>query len=259
LFYAVPTMYAALLAYAEQSSSPPLSGIRYCVSAGEPLPAHIYRRWRERYDVEILDGIGSTEALHIYVSARPGQVRPGSTGSVVPGYSVRVVDEHGRDARPEKVGDLWVRGPSLAAGYWHGSELSPLRTQADWFLTGDKFYRDADGFFWYVGRADDMFKSRAEWVSPVVVEAAIIEHPAVLESAVVGGTDADGLTKPRAFIVLKPGRSPSDEMTRELSGFLRSRLPPYALPRWVEYVSELPKSSTGKLLRYQLRGRPLRP
>jgi len=257
LFYAVPTMYAALLAHAGRRSAPSLSGVRYCVSAGEPLPGEIYRRWKDRFGVEILDGIGSTEVLHIYLSARPGRVRPGSAGFPVEGYSVRIVDERGHDLPAGPVGDLLVRGRSLTVGYSHGSDLVPPRTQDGWLVSGDKFYSDPDGYFWYVGRADDMFKSRAEWVSPVVVEAALIANPAVLESAVVGGIDADGLTKPRAFVVLKAGHSPSAAVARELSEFLRTRLPPYAQPRWIEFLSELPKSSTGKLLRYQLRGRPL--
>jgi benzoate-CoA ligase family protein len=257
LFYAVPTMYAALLAYAERGSAPNLSGVRYCVSAGEPLPGDIYRRWRERFGVEILDGIGSTEVLHIYLSARPGKVRPGSTGFPVDGYSVRIVDEGGNDLPPGPVGDLLVRGRSVTVGYSQGSHVVPPRTQDGWFVSGDKFYSDPDGYFWYVGRADDMFKSKAEWVSPVAVEAALISHPAVLESAVVGGTDVDGLTKPRAFVVLKSGLSTSVTLAREISDFLRTRLPPYAQPHWIEFLPELPKSSTGKLLRYQLRGLPL--
>jgi benzoate-CoA ligase family protein len=257
LFYAVPTMYAALLAFAERASAPELSGVRYCVSAGEPLPGDIYRRWRERFGVEILDGVGSTEVLHIYLSARPGNVRPGSSGFPVQGYSVRVVDEAGRDLPPGPVGDLLVQGRSVAVGYSHGSEVVPPRTQDGWFVSGDKFYSDPDGYYWYVGRADDMFKSKAEWVSPVVIEAAIIAHPTVLESAVVGGTDVDGLTKPRAFVVLKSGHSPSPSLAGELAEFLRARLPAFAQPRWIEFLSELPKSSTGKLLRFQLRGRPI--
>jgi benzoate-CoA ligase family protein len=257
LFFAVPTMYAALLAQLDRVPGLELHELRYCVSAGEPLPGELFRRWHARFGVEILDGIGSTEMLHIYLSARPGRVRPGSTGSPVEGYAVRVVDEAGGDAPTGTLGDLWVRGPSLASGYGEGSKLRPLRRRGDWFVTGDKFFVDADGYYWYVGRADDMFKSRAEWVSPTEVEAALIEHPAVLESAVVGGTDENGLTRARAFVVVKPGISPSADLATELSDALRDRLPNYAQPAWIEFLSELPKSSTGKLLRYQLRGRPL--
>jgi benzoate-CoA ligase family protein len=257
MFYAVPTMYAALLAYAEQGRAPDLSGVRYCVSAGEPLPGDVYRRWRERFNVEILDGIGSTEVLHIYVSARPGKVRPGSTGAPVAGYSVRIVDEGGNDLSPGIVGDLLVRGQSVAVGYSHGSQILPPKTRDGWLVSGDKFYVDRDGYYWYVGRADDMFKSKAEWVSPVVVEGVVIEHPAVLESGVVGSTDSDGLTKPRVFVVLKPGRSVTPDLERELREHLRTRLPGSAHPRWIEFVTELPKSPTGKVLRYQLRTRPL--
>jgi benzoate-CoA ligase family protein len=257
LFYAVPTMYAALLAHAERGDAPDLSAVRYCVSAGEPLPGDIYRRWRERFGVEILDGIGSTEVLHIYVSGRPGKVRPGSAGVPVEGYSVRIVDEGGNDLSPGLVGDLLVRGRSVAVGYSHGSEVLPPRTRDGWLVSGDKFYTDADGYYWYVGRADDMFKSKAEWVSPIVVESAVIEHPAVLESGVVGSTDSDGLTKPRVFVVLKPGQSVTPDLEKELREHLRTCLPGSALPRWVEFVPELPKSPTGKVLRYQLRTRAL--
>ncbi len=258
LFFAVPTMYAALLAQLDKVTELELQGLRYCVSAGEPLPAGLFRRWRARFGVEILDGIGSTEMLHIYLSARAGRVRPGSTGSPVPGYTVRIVDDHGQAVPPGTLGDLWASGPSLAAGYGHRSELEPLRKVGGWFVTGDKFFVDPDGFYWYVGRADDMFKSRAEWVSPVAVEGAIIEHPAVLESAVVGATNRDGLIRARAFVVLKPGSLPSDDLAREISEFLRGRLPPFAQPAWIEFLPDLPKNSVGKLLRYQLRGRPLR-
>jgi benzoate-CoA ligase family protein len=253
LFFGVPTMYAALLASVEATPAFALPGLRYCVSAGEPLPGEIYRRWRERFGVEILDGIGSTEVLHIYISARAGSVRPGSTGTPVDGYAVRIVDESGRDVPPGVIGDLWVRGPSIASGYRHRSTATPLRLREGWLVTGDKFYRDADGYYWYVGRADDMFKSKAEWVSPIVVEGALIEHPAVLESAVVGHVDSDGLTKPRAFVVLRPGNVPTVELAGHVRQSLRGRLPAYAVPRWIEFVPELPKSSTGKLLRYQLR------
>jgi benzoate-CoA ligase family protein len=259
LFYAVPTMYAALLAFAERNVAPDLSGVRYCVSAGEPLPGDIYRRWRERFDVEILDGIGSTEVLHIYVSARPDKVRPGSTGVPVEGYSVRIVDEGGNDLPPGVVGDLLVRGPSTAVGYSHGSGVVPPRMRDGWLVSGDKFYTDADGYYWYIGRADDMFKSRAEWVSPTVVEGAVIEHPAVLESGVAGSTDSDGLTKPRVFVVLKPGHTVTPGLERELRDHLRARLPGSAHPRWIEFVPELPKSPTGKVLRYQLRTRAFPP
>lgn len=255
LFFGVPTMYAALLAFAERNPAPDLSCLRYCVSAGEPLPGEFYRRWRARFGVEILDGIGSTEVLHIYLSARPGRVRPGSTGTPVEGYSVRVVDEEGNDVSPGRLGDLWVRAPSLACGYSGRSDLRPLRMHGDWFVTGDKFYRDADGFHWYVGRADDMFKSRAEWVSPIAVESALIEHPAVLEAAVVGRTAPDGLSFPRAFVVVKPGVVASEALGQELQSWVRDRSPPSDVPRWVEFLPELPKSTTGKLLRYQLRNR----
>jgi benzoate-CoA ligase family protein len=257
LFYAVPTMYTALLAHAERGNAPDLSSVRSCVSAGEPLPGDIYRRWRDRFGVEILDGIGSTEVLHIYVSARPGKVRAGSTGTPVEGYSVRIVDEQGHDSPPGAVGDLLVRGRSITIGYSRESTVAPPRTRDGWLVSGDKFYTDADGYYWYVGRADDMFKSKAEWVSPIVVEGVVIEHPAVLESGVVGSKDSDGLTKPHVFVVLKPGQTASSGLETELREHLRNRLPGSSQPRWVEFVPELPKSPTGKVLRYQLRKRAI--
>jgi benzoate-CoA ligase family protein len=255
LFFAVPTMYAALLSFADHHRVPPLPSLRHCVSAGEPLPGDLYRRWKERFGVEVLDGIGSTEVLHVYLSARAGKVRAGSVGTPVPGYSVRLVDETDADVPPGTLGDLWVRAPSLAAGYAQGNGLAPLRGRDGWFVSGDKFYADREGYYWYVGRADDMFKSRAEWVSPIRVEAALIEHPSVLESAVVGRVDEQGLTSPRAFVVLQPGVTASDTLAHELTGWLRARLSGPSVPRGIEFLPELPKSSTGKLLRYQLRGR----
>lgn len=243
LFFSVPTLYAAMLAETDRENPYRLDSVRLGISAAEPLPAEIYRRWRERFGFEILDGLGSTEALHIYVSGRPGDVRPGSSGRPVEGYEIRLSED----------GDMWVRGESLAPCYWNRPELSAARMQGGWFSTGDKYTEDADGYLWYAGRSDDMFRVSGEWVSPVEVEAALVEHPAVLESAVVRYTDEHGLTKPKAYVVLKPGGTPDASLIAELQDFVKRRIAPYKYPRRIEFLAELPKTATGKIQRFKLR------
>jgi benzoate-CoA ligase len=205
--------------------------------------------------VEILDGIGSTEALHIYISSRPGRVRPGSSGEIVPGYDVRIVDESDRDLPAGDIGDLLVRGDSVAAFYWNRHAQTRRAFAGEWFRSGDKYYRDADGFYWYCGRSDDMLKAGGQWVSPAEVEATLIRHPAVLECGVVGRADADELIKPYAFVVLKPGQTGSDALGREIQAFVRDKIAAYKYPRWIEFVPELPKTATGKIQRFRLRER----
>ncbi len=252
LFFGVPTAYAAMLA---AQGPPDLGAVRLCVSAGEPLPAALFTRWKDRFGVEILDGIGSTEVLHIYISNRPGRARPGASGDVVPGYAVRIVDEAGRELGPGEIGDLLVSGDSIAASYWNKHERTKQAFVGEWFRSGDKHYRDADGCYWYCGRSDDMLKVGGQWVSPAEVEAAIIQHPAVLESGVVGRTDQDELVKPHAFVVLKPGHAPSDALAREIQAFVRDKIAAYKYPRWIEFTPELPKTATGKIQRFRLRER----
>ena len=252
LFFGVPTAYAAMLA---QEGPAGLGRVRLCVSAGEPLPGALLTRWKERFGVEILDGIGSTEALHIYISNRSGRVRAGSTGEPVPGYAVRIVDEAGRDAPAGEIGDLFVRGDSIAAGYWNQHERTRQAFRGEWFVSGDKYYRDADGYYWYCGRSDDMLKVGGQWVSPAEVEATVIQHAAVLECGVVGREDQDGLSKPCAFIVLKPGHAPGDALAKDLQAFVRDKIAAYKYPRWIEFVPELPKTATGKIQRFRLRER----
>ncbi len=252
LFFGVPTAYAAMLA---QDGPADLGAVRLCVSAGEPLPAALFTRWKERFGVEILDGIGSTEALHIYISNRPGRVRPGSSGEVVPGYAVRVVDEEGRDLPHGEIGDLLVSGDSIAAGYWNKHDRTKQAFRGEWFLSGDKYHQDPDGFYWYCGRSDDMLKAGGQWVSPAEVEATLIQHPAVLECGIVGKGDQDGLVKPYAFVVLKPGQTASDALAQELQAFVRDKIAAYKYPRWIEFVPELPKTATGKIQRFRLRER----
>ncbi len=252
LFFAVPTAYAALLAADGPSD---LGRVRLCVSAGEPLPAALFTRWKDRFGVEILDGIGSTEALHIYISNRPGRVRPGSSGEVVPGYAVRVLDEAGRELPSGEIGDLLVDGDSIAASYWNRHAQTKRSFVGEWFRSGDKYYRDPDGYYWYCGRSDDMLKAGGQWVSPAEVEATLIQHAAVLECGVVGRADQDDLVKPYAFVVLKPGHGPSETLARELQAFVRDKIAAYKYPRWIEFVAELPKTATGKIQRFRLRER----
>jgi len=252
LFFGVPTAYAAMLA---QEGPTDLGRVRLCVSAGEPLPAALFTRWKERFGVEILDGIGSTEALHIYISNRPGRARAGSSGEPVPGYAVRIVDEAGRDLPAGEIGDLLVSGDSIAAGYWNKHERTKQAFRGEWFVSGDKYYRDADDYYWYCGRSDDMLKVGGQWVSPAEVEATLIQHPAVLECGVVGKDDEDGLSKPCAFVVLKPGHASLPAVAKELQAFVRDKIAAYKYPRWIEFVPELPKTATGKIQRFRLRER----
>ncbi len=252
LFFSVPTLYAAML----QVPPPPdikgiLSSVRYGVSAGEALPDELFHRFKERFGVEILDGIGSTEMLHIFISNRPGDIRPGTSGRIVPGYEAKIVDEAGNALELGDIGNLWVSGDSAAAFYWRKHGKSKATMVGEWLVTGDKYYVDPDGYFCYCGRADDMLKCSGQWVSPVEVENAIIAHPSVLESAIVGKQDEDELVKPKAFIVLKNGATAPNE--DDLRTFLKGKLAGYKIPRWVEIVPELPKTATGKIQRFKLR------
>ncbi len=253
VFFGVPTLYAAMLQVKDAASQHDLSSLRVCVSAGEALPGELFKQWHERFGVEILDGIGSTEALHIFLSNRLGQVRPGSSGTPVPGYEVRVVDERGVETQPDEVGDLLVKGGSVTAGYWRRLEATRRALQGDWLRTGDTYYRDAEGVYWYCGRSDDMLKVSGQWVSPAEVEGVLFQHPAVLEAAVVGWEDDHALVKPKAFVVLKESYSPSATLADELQSFVRARTLPHKYPRWIEFVAELPKTATGKIQRYKLR------
>jgi benzoate-CoA ligase len=252
VFFGVPTLYAAMLALPE-ARAPDTSSLRLCVSAGEPLPAELYHRWRRRFGIEILDGIGSTEALHIFLSNRSGAVKPGSTGTVVPGYDARITNDEGDPVAAGEIGNLFVKGESTFAGYWNQHARTRATIQGDWIATGDKYYQDADGYFWYCGRADDMLKAGGMWVSPIEVEATLIEHGAVLEAAVVGVEDRDGLVKPKAFVVLATGRTASTELEEDLRAFVKQRIASYKCPRWFEFVEELPKTATGKIQRFKLR------
>jgi benzoate-CoA ligase family protein len=253
LFFGVPTLYAAMLQVKDTEHTYDLSCLRLCLSAGEPLPGELFTRWRERFGVEILDGIGSTEILHIFLSNRAGQVRPGSSGTPVRGYELRITHESGQDVRDGEIGDLLVKGGSITSGYWHKLEATRHALQGEWIRTGDKYYRDTEGVYWYCGRSDDMLKISGQWVSPAEVEGVLFQHPAVLEAAVVGWEDENHLLKPKAFVVLKAGYYSSPDLAGELQKFVKERTLPHKYPRWVEFVPDLPKTTTGKIQRYKLR------
>ncbi len=253
IFFGVPTLYAGMLAVKEAERRFDLSSLRLCVSAGEALPEEIYNRWRERFGVEIIDGIGTTEILHIFLSNRPGAARPGSSGLPVPGYEAIIVDDAGAPVPGGEIGNLRVKGDSTMAFYWNKHEKTKETLHGPWIQTGDKYYQDKDGYFWYAGRADDMLKVGGIWVSPIEVEATLIRHPAVLEAAVVGKEDSDRLVKPQAFVVLKEPAAASATLVDELKGFVKDKIAPYKYPRWIEFVPELPKTATGKIQRFKLR------
>ncbi len=253
VFYAVPTFYAAFLASAAAPERSELN-IRRCVSAGEALPPDIGRRWSARYGVDILDGIGSTEMLHIFVSNRPGDVKYGTTGKPVSGYDVRLVDDDGKIVTTRgEMGELQVRGPTSAIMYWNNREQSRATFLGEWTRSGDKYIEDDDGYFVYCGRRDDMLKVSGMYVSPFEVEGALQSHPDVLEAAVVGWPDTDKLIKPKAFVVLKVPDKASDAFAQKLQDECRKKLAVYKYPRWIEFRTELPKTATGKIQRFKLR------
>jgi benzoate-CoA ligase len=252
VFFSVPTLYATMLEEGEREAYV-LDSVRLAVSAAEPLPAEIFRRWHRRFGVEILDGIGSTEALHIYLSARAGGVKPGSTGTPVPGYEIRIVDLDGREVSPGTIGDLLVGGDSIACCYWNRRDLTVERMRGKWFFTGDKYFLDEEGYYWYAGRSDDMFRVSGQWVSPIEVEGALIEHACVLEVAVVAYEEDNHLHTPKAFVVLRSGVEATLDLARELQDFVKHRITPYKYPRHIQFMEELPKNAAGKLLRYKLR------
>ncbi len=248
LFFAVPTFYAAVLAADLPGDT--FASVRLAVSAGEPLPAGIFDRFKERFGVDVLDGLGTTEALHIFISNRPRDIRPGTTGFVVPGYRVRLVDDDGDVVPPGESGHLEVSGESVATGYWCRTEVTRRTFQGEWLRTGDVYSCSDDGVFTYAGRSDDMIKAGGIWVSPAEVEATLVRHPDVLEAAVVGRRTPEGLREPAAFVVRMPGRDPEAE---ELVEFCRERLAAFKRPRQVIFVDDLPKTATGKIQRYKLR------
>jgi benzoate-CoA ligase len=253
VFYAVPTFYAAFLARPDAPARAELK-LRTCVSAGEALPPDVGRRWQERYGVELLDGIGSTEMLHIFLSNYPGQAKYGTTGKPVPGYELRLIDDNGNEIkRRGEMGELQVRGPTSALMYWNNRERTRETFLGDWTRSGDKYVQDEEGYYVYCGRRDDMLKVGGIYVSPFEVEGALLTHPEVLEAAVVAWPDEEALIKPKAFVVLKSPDKACDDFARALQEHVKTALAPYKYPRWIEFRAELPKTATGKIQRFMLR------
>jgi len=253
IFYCVPTLYAALLAHPDLGPGAGSNRLRLCSSAGEALPEDVGKRWQEKVGIEILDGIGSTEMLHIFCSNRSGKVRYGSSGTPIPNYEAKIVDDDGTVLGPGEIGELLIKGPTASEGYWNQRARSRRTFAGEWTHTGDKYRVDEDGYYWCCGRTDDMFKVSGIWVSPFEVESALITHPAVLEAAVIGKEDTDGLLKPKAFIILKPGNAGSDKLLEDLKEHVKAKAGMWKYPRWVEVRTELPKTATGKIQRFKLR------
>jgi benzoate-CoA ligase family protein len=256
LYFGVPTLYAAQL-QALETATPDLSSVRACVSAGEALPGDIFRRWKEKTGLTILDGIGSTEALHIFISNRLDDVKPGASGRLVPGYEARIIDEHGKPVPDGEPGKLWIKGKSTAKYYWNNPAKTAETMVDGWLNTGDTYSRDAQGYHTYGGRSDDMLKVGGIWCSPFEIEGRLIEHEAVLEAAIVGRADSDGLIKPEAYIVLKEAAVITGDdgatLRQSLLAHCKTGLAPYKYPRWINFVAELPKTATGKIQRFRLR------
>jgi benzoate-CoA ligase family protein len=255
ILYNAPTGYGMILAVENFTAKYDLSSLRLCVSAGEALPAPIWHQWKEKTGLDIIDGIGSTENFHIFLSNRPNDIRPGSSGKPFEGYELKIVDEEGNEVPQGEIGDLLVKGETAALFYLHQYEKSQQTFRGEWLYTGDKYYVDEDGYYWHAGRSDDMLKVGGIWVSPVEVESTLLSHPAVLECAVVGQADQANLIKPKAFVVLKEGYTASDELANELIEYCRENMAAYKRPRWIEFVDELPKTATGKIQRFKLRGK----
>ncbi len=253
VFFTVATLYARMLQVEGAERRFDLSSLRLCVSSGEALPAAVFHAWKSRFGHELLDVVGSTEALHDFIANRPGEVRPGSSGKIIPGFEARLVDDRGNPVLEGNVGHLLLKAPTATPYYWKRPAQTRATMLGEWLRTGDMFYQDSDGYFYFCGRSDDMLKVGGMWVSPIEVESAIVEHPAVVEAGVIGSPDDDGLTKPHAFVVLKSGVAPSDALCAEIREFVRKRLAGYKAPRWVEFVPDLPKTATGKVQRFRLR------
>jgi benzoate-CoA ligase family protein len=248
----VPTMINAMLNM-EGSAQRDLSSLRFCYSAGEALPVELYTRWMETFGVEIYDGIGSAEMFHIYITNRPGDVKPGSLGRVVEGYEARIVDAEGKEVPVGEMGTLKVKGDSAALCYWNAHEKSKETFSGDWCTTGDQFHLDAEGYYWYHGRTDDMLKVSGVFVAPAEIENCLLQHEAVREAAVVGHDAGDGLVKPKAFIVLREGHAPGQELAQHIQEFVKSHLALYKYPRRIEFVTSLPKNDRGKIDRKKLK------
>ncbi|UCF93519.1 MAG: benzoate-CoA ligase family protein [Desulfobacterales bacterium] len=260
LFFTVPTLLGALADYKQTCRAagpelPPVSSLRACISSAEILSPDIYRRFKEEFGVEILDGTGSTEICHIFLSNRFGEVRPGSAGKPVPGYRMRLLDDDGQPVVPGQTGHLLVSGGSIASAYWNQREETKHNMRGAWFVTGDRYRVDEDGYYYFCGRSDDMLRVGGKWLAPQEVENTLNRHPAVLESAVVGYPDKDALVKPYAFVVLKPNYASSAGLEEELKQFVRDKIAAYKYPRWIEFSDEIPKTPGGKIQRFRLQER----
>ena len=249
-FFSVPTLFARFLRIEKKYD---LSSLRICLSSGEPLPPAIFHQWKERTGLELLDVVGSTEATHDFLANRPGRAKAGSSGEVTPAFEAKIVDDEGRPVPVGEVGNLMVKGDANAPYYWNKHEQTKRMMQGEWLKTGDTYYCDAEGYYWYCGRSDDMLKVGGLWVSPIEIENTLMEHRAVLECGVIGATDSDGLIKPKAYVLLKSEFTACDELRVELQTFVKNKLAPYKYPRWVEFVDDLPKTVTGKIQRFRLR------
>jgi benzoate-CoA ligase len=252
VFFGVPAVYLALLEFHNSGGSVDFSRVRLCVSAGEALPARILEEWQRQFGLKILDGIGSTEMLHIFISNREGQTRAGASGMVVDGYKARLLDDRGEEVGVKELGNLWVQGGSATPGYWNRPDLTEQTIQDGWVRTGDIYGRDEDGFFYHVGRSDDCFKVNGLWVSPIEVESVLISHASVLEAAVISAPDERGLATAWAYVVIRQGER-GDALKEEIRSFAGSRLPQYKVPSRIEFIDEMPRTSTGKIQRYRLR------
>jgi benzoate-CoA ligase family protein len=251
-FFSVPTLYARFLRVQKKYD---LSSLRICLSSGEPLPPALFHQWKDSTGLELLDVVGSTEAAHDFLANRPGRAKAGCSGEVTPAFEAKIVDDNGKEVAIGEVGNLMVKGDANSPYYWNKHDQTKRTMQGEWLKTGDTYYCDGEGYYWYCGRSDDMMKVGGLWVSPIEIENTLMEHPAVLESGVIGDTDADGLLKPKAFVLLKSEFKPSPELRVELQNHVKSKLAPYKYPRWVEFVDDLPKTVTGKIQRFRLRNR----
>ena len=250
-FFSVPTLYARLLRVEKKYD---LSSLRICLSSGEPLPPALFHQWREKFGQELLDVVGSTEATHDFLANRPGRAKPGSSGEVTPAFEAKIVDEEGREVPVGEVGNLLVKGDSNAPYYWNKHEQTKKTMLGEWLKTGDTYYRDKEGYYWYCGRSDDMLKVGGMWVSPIEIENTLLEHTSVLEAAVTAHADQDGLIKPKAYVLLKSEYQPGEQLKEELQNLVKNKLAPYKYPRWIDFVDDLPKTVTGKIQRFKLRG-----
>ena len=253
VFFGAPRLYSSMMEVMN-SKKYDISSLRLCISALEPLSKEVYFEWEKRFGQQILDGIGSTELMHIFISNLPGDVKPGSSGKIVPGYYAKIVDDNGVEVPDGEVGNLWVKGESMAAFYYGQHDKTKSVMLGEWFNTKDRYYRDAEGYYYYYGRGDDMLKVGARQISPMEVEDILREHPAVSEVAVIAKEDENGVVKPKAYVVLKAGYEPSEEMAKEIQSYAKKSIAAYKYPAWVEFINELPKTATGKLQRYKLRG-----